>query len=265
MLTGGARRSTARSPGGCAHTAMRTSPLMSHGRASARSSEVCCHTPTWACSSARTRAAARGDRLAGTDAQSISERLMATVHAGSPSKHPQQRLQTIRIAGELNIPFTSGILVGIGETEQERLQSLEALAALHAEHGHIQEIILQNFVPHQSYYGREPAEIADAAAALLAYRRNRRPAAAAAARLGPRRRRAGQHRGHEAPDRRDQAPDARRRDPGAAEPRDWWPELVEAGATTSVGSAPTAITSRPSTRSHRPTRCESACNARATR
>jgi FO synthase len=96
--------------------------------------------------------------------ESISERLMDTVHAGSPSKHPAQRLATIRAAGELRIPFTTGILVGIGESEQERLDSLAALAALHAEHGHIQEVILQNFVPHQSYYGREPAQIADAAA-----------------------------------------------------------------------------------------------------
>jgi FO synthase len=96
--------------------------------------------------------------------ESISERLMDTVHAGSPTKHPARRLETIRAAGELRIPFTSGILVGIGETEQERIESLEALAAVHAEHGHIQEVILQNFVPHQRYYGEEPAEIADAAA-----------------------------------------------------------------------------------------------------
>jgi FO synthase len=96
--------------------------------------------------------------------ESISERLMQTVHAGSPTKHPARRLATIRAAGELRIPFTSGILVGIGETEDERVQSLEAIAAAHAEHGHIQEVILQNFVPHQRYYGQEPAEIADAAA-----------------------------------------------------------------------------------------------------
>jgi FO synthase len=96
--------------------------------------------------------------------ESASERLMQTVHAGSPTKHPARRLATIRAAGELRIPFTSGILVGIGETAEERIASLEALAALHAEHGHIQEVILQNFVPHQSYYGQEPAEIAEAAA-----------------------------------------------------------------------------------------------------
>jgi FO synthase len=95
--------------------------------------------------------------------ESISERLMQTVHAGSPTKHPRHRLETIRLAGELRIPFTSGILVGIGETAEERLASLEALAAVHAEYGHLQELILQNYVPHPNYYGREPARIADAA------------------------------------------------------------------------------------------------------
>ena len=50
------------------------------------------------------------------------------VHQGSPTKHPGRRLETIAAAGELKIPFTSGILVGIGETEEERVASLEALA-----------------------------------------------------------------------------------------------------------------------------------------
>jgi FO synthase len=95
--------------------------------------------------------------------ESISERLMETVHAGSPTKHPAQRLATIEAAGELKIHFTSGILVGIGETEDERVESLEALARLHERHGHLQEVILQNFVPHPKYYGAEVADIADAA------------------------------------------------------------------------------------------------------
>ncbi len=95
--------------------------------------------------------------------ESVSERLMDTVHAGSPTKHPARRLATIRAAGELRIPFTSGVLVGIGETVEERIASLEALAAVHQDHGHIQEVILQNFVPHPRYYGAEPADIADAA------------------------------------------------------------------------------------------------------
>jgi FO synthase len=86
------------------------------------------------------------------------------VHQGSPTKHPERRLETIRAAGELRIPFTSGILVGIGESPGERTAALEALAEVHSEHGHIQEVILQNFVPHPRYYGREVAEIADTAA-----------------------------------------------------------------------------------------------------
>ncbi len=96
--------------------------------------------------------------------ESVSERLMDTVHAGSPTKHPAARLATIEAAGELRIPFTSGILVGIGETEEERMASLEALAEVHGRHGHLQEVILQNFVPHPRYHGREVAEIADDAA-----------------------------------------------------------------------------------------------------
>ena len=92
--------------------------------------------------------------------ESVSERLMDTVHAGSPTKHPAARLATIEAAGELKIPFTSGILVGIGETEEERVASLEALADAHARHGHIQEVILQNFVPHPRYHGREVGDIA---------------------------------------------------------------------------------------------------------
>ena len=96
--------------------------------------------------------------------ESVAEHLMQTVHAGSPSKHPARRLETIEAAGELRIPFTSGILVGIGESEDERIASLEALAAANDRHGHIQEVILQNYVEHPRYYGREVAEIADDAA-----------------------------------------------------------------------------------------------------
>jgi FO synthase len=96
--------------------------------------------------------------------ESASERLMDTVHAGSPTKHPARRMETIDAAGELRIPFTSGILVGIGETEDERIQALEAIAASQERHGHIQEVILQNFVPHPRYYGAEVADIADEAA-----------------------------------------------------------------------------------------------------
>jgi len=93
-----------------------------------------------------------------------STRADLVAHQGAPTKDPALRLATIRAAGELRIPFTSGILVGIGETEADRVAALEALAAVHAEHGHLQEVILQNFVPHERYYGREPGEIATAAA-----------------------------------------------------------------------------------------------------
>src|SRR5215207_7304406 len=79
--------------------------------------------------------------------ESVNPDLVA--HQGSPTKHPEQRLATIRAAGELRIPFTSGILVGIGESEEDRMASLEALAGF----DHIQEVILQNFVPHRRYYG----------------------------------------------------------------------------------------------------------------
>src|SRR4051812_45352310 len=84
------------------------------------------------------------------------------VHQGSPTKHPDVRLECIRTAGELRIPFTSGILVGIGESAEQRIEALRALAEVQAEYGHIQEVILQNFVPHPRYYGQEPAQIADA-------------------------------------------------------------------------------------------------------
>jgi FO synthase len=83
------------------------------------------------------------------------------VHQGSPTKHPAVRLDTIRAAGELRIPFTSGILVGIGETAEQRVEALAALAEVQREFGHLQEVILQNFVAHPRYYGAEPAEIAE--------------------------------------------------------------------------------------------------------
>ena len=79
--------------------------------------------------------------------ESVSDRLhqKGQVHHGSPDKHPAPRLQTMRWAGELQVPFTSGILIGIGETRRERIESFLALRALNDEFGHIQEIIVQNF------------------------------------------------------------------------------------------------------------------------
>ncbi len=66
-------------------------------------------------------------------------------HFGSPDKHPAVRLETVRLAGEARVPFTTGILIGIGETRDERIDALLALRELHRKHGHIQEIIVQNF------------------------------------------------------------------------------------------------------------------------
>ena len=79
--------------------------------------------------------------------ETVSDRLSEKnmPHFGSPDKDPVRRLDTIRLAGELRIPFTSGILIGIGETRKERIDSLFALRELNDEYEHIQEIIIQNF------------------------------------------------------------------------------------------------------------------------
>jgi FO synthase len=79
--------------------------------------------------------------------ESVSSKLLEKggCHYGSPDKDPTVRLNTIKIAGQLNIPFTSGILIGIGESRADRIDSLLALRWLHKEFGHIQEIIIQNF------------------------------------------------------------------------------------------------------------------------
>lgn len=66
-------------------------------------------------------------------------------HYGSPDKEPSVRLETIELAGKAAVPFTTGILIGIGETREERIDSLAAIHALHKKYGHIQEIIIQNF------------------------------------------------------------------------------------------------------------------------
>lgn len=68
-------------------------------------------------------------------------------HRGAPDKEPQRRINTLCTAGELAIPFTSGILVGIGETRQDRIEALHLLAAAHTKYGHLQEVIVQNFLP----------------------------------------------------------------------------------------------------------------------
>jgi FO synthase len=79
--------------------------------------------------------------------ESASERLLLRggPHFGSPDKRPAARLATIAAAGEAAVPFTSGILIGIGETRAERIEALLELRGLHERFGHIQEIIIQNF------------------------------------------------------------------------------------------------------------------------
>jgi FO synthase len=161
--------------------------------------------------------------------ESVDESLMETVHQGSPTKHPNARLETIRAAGELKIPFTTGILVGIGESVESRVRSLEAIAEVHREFGHIQEVILQNFVPHPRYYGAEVAEIANQASKARWSGSEEEPAGAEVQvpewanpvdldeikRLIAETKRL-------MPDVGVQVP------PNLS---DWWPELVEAGAT----------------------------------
>jgi len=68
-------------------------------------------------------------------------------HRGAPDKEPARRLATLEAAGELRIPFTTGILVGIGESGEDRIEALQAIAASHERWGHVQEVIVQNFLP----------------------------------------------------------------------------------------------------------------------
>ena len=77
--------------------------------------------------------------------ESLAEGLAA--HRGAPDKEPSRRLATLEAAGELAIPFTTGILVGIGDTRADQLAALRAIAASHERHGHVQEVIVQNFLP----------------------------------------------------------------------------------------------------------------------
>ena len=169
------------------------------------------HTNLGALRPRRPRAAARGDRQPGAD-----DRVAARpTSSRTRPRRPRTRRcgwQTLRDAEALRIPFTSGILVGIGETEDDRMAALEALAGF----GNLQEVILQNFVPHRRYYGEEPAEIAtEAAEALLAHRAARRARTCPAPGLVV----AGDGRGHGAARARGAAADARGRHPDPAEPR----------------------------------------------
>jgi len=88
--------------------------------------------------------------------EQATPRLLQTVHRQAPSKVPELRLQQLAWAGELQIPFTTGLLLGIGETEAERLQTLAAIAQLQERWGHIQEVILQPYRPGQREPGGMP-------------------------------------------------------------------------------------------------------------
>ena len=78
--------------------------------------------------------------------EQVTPALLETVHKQAPSKRPEQRLEQLDFAGRLKIPFTTGILLGLGETVEDWQESLSAIAYSHQKHGHIQEVILQ---PHQ--------------------------------------------------------------------------------------------------------------------
>jgi 7,8-didemethyl-8-hydroxy-5-deazariboflavin synthase len=82
--------------------------------------------------------------------EQLTPRLLDTVHRHAPSKIPQLRLQQLDWAGELGIPFTTGLLLGIGETVADRQKTLEAIAHCHQRWSHIQEVILQPYVPGSS-------------------------------------------------------------------------------------------------------------------
>lgn len=83
----------------------------------------------------------------GTMIETTSMRLSARggPHFGSPDKLPEARLATLEAAGRANVPFTTGLLIGIGETRAERIEALLAIRDSHARHGHVQEVIIQNF------------------------------------------------------------------------------------------------------------------------
>ncbi|MEB3230758.1 MAG: 7,8-didemethyl-8-hydroxy-5-deazariboflavin synthase subunit CofG [Leptolyngbyaceae bacterium] len=79
--------------------------------------------------------------------EQVTPKLLQSVHRHSPSKRPEVRLRQLEWAGELQIPFTTGLLLGLGESEQDRLDTLEAIAQSHNRWGHIQEVILQPHSP----------------------------------------------------------------------------------------------------------------------
>ena len=186
------------------------------GRASGRSSGACCRTPTSACSRREDLARLREVTASqGLMLESVSERLMETVHAGSPTKHPARRLETIRAGGRAEDPVHER---DPGRDRRERGGAHRVAGGARG--------AARRARPHP---GGDPAELRAAPALLrpgagadrrrgrarvLAHGRGGLAAGAAAAGVGVR----GHHRGHEAADRRDAAADAGRRDPGPAEP-----------------------------------------------
>jgi FO synthase subunit 1 len=92
--------------------------------------------------------------------EQVTPKLLETVHRHAPSKRPEVRLQQLAWAGELGIPFTTGLLLGLGEGQMDWVASLQAIAALHQRYGHIQEVILQPHSPgqRQAYSGPTFAE-----------------------------------------------------------------------------------------------------------
>lgn len=106
--------------------------------------------------------------------EQVTPQLLQTVHRHAPSKVPALRLQQLAWAGELQIPFTTGLLLGIGETPTERQETLESIAQLQAQWGHIQEVILQPHSPGQqqtwqgtSFGGAELVEVVAIARRIL--------------------------------------------------------------------------------------------------
>jgi FO synthase len=94
----------------------------------------------------------------------------------APEKSVQGRIKTIEAAGRLKIPYTSGLLIGLGESRESRLHSLDALAELHARYGHLQEIILQNYIPnHGSRLTAPPAPTLEEYFELIAHWRKAAP------------------------------------------------------------------------------------------
>ena len=100
--------------------------------------------------------------------EQVTPKLLATVHRHAPSKVPELRLQQLAWAGELQIPFTTGLLLGIGETPSERWATLEAIARIQERWGHIQEVILQPHSPGQSQTWAGAAFAAEALVEVIA-------------------------------------------------------------------------------------------------